>query len=278
MRAGKLVWCTVVAVYAAIIGLAWQQGYLSQPPERSLRDDYQDVPRAYSDLTPDEFVELFDGLIFTTESGRHLPSLVRWEQRDLTFAVAGQTDRDQLVEVRRFVETLSVLMDRSFAEIGRATEADITIQFGSRRRLRQRSDQLLSSDPGEDVDGGQGRRAVCWAVVSSMSHRTVTGRVSRRPPQIVRAWAFIPDDLPQTTTSACIVEELSHAVGVQNDLPWLHSVFSDEIHVSVLTETDRAIIRALYNHRLHSGMPRARVLKAVRDWFEEDRRRMVQQR
>lgn len=146
MRAGRLVWCTVVAVYAAIIGLAWQQGYLSQPPERSLRDDYQDVPRAYSDLAPDEFVELFDGLIFTTESGRHLPSLVRWEQSELTFAVAGQTDRNQLVEVRRFVETLSVLMDRSFAEIDRATEADITIQFGSRRRLRQRSGQLLSSE------------------------------------------------------------------------------------------------------------------------------------
>ena len=98
-----------------------------------------------------------------------------------------------------------------------------------------------------------------------MSHRTVTGRVSRRPPQIVRAWALVPNDLPQATARACIVEELSHAVGVQNDLPWLHSVFSDEIHVSALTETDRAIIRALYDHRLHSGMPRARVLKAVRD-------------
>lgn len=256
--------------------MAWLDGYLDKPPERSLRSDYQDISWAYSDLSPDEFVELFDGLIFTTESGRYLPSLVRWEQRELTFAVAGQTNRDQLFGVRRFLEALSVLMNRSFAEIDSATEADITVQFGSRRRLLEKSGQLLSSDPDEDIKGRLRRRALCWAVVHFSSHETVTGNVSTRPPQIVSAWAFIPAALPPTLTRACIVEELSHAVGVQNDLPWLHSVFSDEIHISMLTETDRAIIRALYDDRLHTGMARARVLKAVRDWFEEDRARTLQ--
>ncbi len=90
-------------------------------------------------------------------------------------------------------------------------------------------------------------------------------------PKIFKAWVYIRNDLSPTKKRTCIVEEVSRAIGINNDLPGLPSIFSDDMRSSTPTETDRAIIRALYDEDLRSGMRRNQALTAVGAWFAEDR-------
>jgi Protein of unknown function (DUF2927) len=76
-----------------------------------------------------------------------------------------------------------------------------------------------------------------------------------RPNDIVGAVILIPTDLGRFVVRACIIEELTQAMGLFNDSDDIKpSIFNDSSSNMTLTDHDRILFRLLYDKRLHPGM------------------------
>lgn len=79
--------------------------------------------------------------------------------------------------------------------------------------------------------------------------------------QIVAALVAIPVYAADERVTACIVEEMTQAMGLLNDADEVRpSVFNDLSLYQELTTHDRLLLRTLYDPRLSAGMPRRQVL------------------
>ena len=93
---------------------------------------------------------------------------------------------------------------------------------------------------------------------------------------IVRAMALIPVDAARARAdlASCVVEELTHAMGIGNDtLQPLPSIFSRQSKLAFLSGLDYLVLKMLYDPRIKPGMSEkaARpVLKAIAAEFERD--------
>ena len=263
----RAAWALLPFVFVGLIGLAFQKGFFGQAPDRPQEAAFRGMPSTYGDLTADHFVAIFDRLIFSAKDDWHLDHLVRWEEKELTFASDAPSDSEEAEQIRSVTRLLSRLTRRSFVEVSNPRLANIGIRFDERRQLQ----------PGEEPNDPATSEPACRTSIHSVVHpdaRLYTqyiGQYRTEVPLIVKAWVHIRNDLSAERKQACIVEQLVRALGVYNDLPGQPSIFSGSTEISTLTETDSAVIRALYDSRLTSGMRRAQALKAVRAWFAEDR-------
>lgn len=101
---------------------------------------------------------------------------------------------------------------------------------------------------------------------------------TERKGSIVRAVAIIPVDAARAggELASCVVEELTHAMGLANDSPKkLPSIFSRQTGSAYLTGLDTLLLRMLYDLRIKAGMSEKTVLpilRAVAEEYERDRR------
>lgn len=86
---------------------------------------------------------------------------------------------------------------------------------------------------------------------------------TERRGSIVRATALIPVDAARARAdlASCVVEELTHAMGLGNDtLQPLPSIFSRKLNLAFLSGLDHLVLKMLYDPRIKPGMDE----KAVR--------------
>lgn len=94
---------------------------------------------------------------------------------------------------------------------------------------------------------------------------------------IVRAVAMIPVDAARAGSdlASCVVEELTHAMGLGNDtVQPLPSIFSRKSNLAFLCGLDHLVLKMLYDPRIKPGMNEKTalpVLKAIAAEYEPDR-------
>ena len=99
---------------------------------------------------------------------------------------------------------------------------------------------------------------------------------TERRGSIVRATAMIPVDAARARSdlASCVVEELTHAMGLGNDtLRPLPSIFSHKLNLAFLTGLDYLMLKMLYHPRIKPGMSEKSalpVLKSIAAEFERD--------
>ena len=102
--------------------------------------------------------------------------------------------------------------------------------------------------------------------------------VTDRKGAIVRAVAMIPADAARAggQLASCVVEELTHAMGLSNDsLKDFPSIFSRTSGYSFLSGLDYLMLKMLYDPRVKVGMSERTVLgilHAIASEYERDRR------
>lgn len=79
-------------------------------------------------------------------------------------------------------------------------------------------------------------------------------------------FAFIRDDIPDWRLQSCIVEELTQALGLVNDVYGAEfTIFNDRWHArrTELTRQDRLFVRLLYDRRMRPGYDRRQAAAAA---------------
>ena len=262
-----LAWGAVCLAFLAIFAFSHRQGLFSTP-DRPVMASFWNFPANYDDLSPEQFVDLFDTLVFKTEAGDNRNVLYRWEKSPIKYHLIGEVDRSVRERFRRVFRELAALGSFEFHEISKIEKADIVIVFDDTGF--QIEDIIsyfdLNSRAVESIMYFH-NRGYCWFMISYKDSFFIPRF------EIDRALVFINSERPILQISHCIYHEISQSLGILNDVIGMHSVFSEEFVVSPLTEIDRSIIRALYSEELYAGMTRPAALTAVRDWFIADRQK-----
>lgn len=87
------------------------------------------------------------------------------------------------------------------------------------------------------------KRANCAIILYQRNHA-----------EIIQAKIYISTDSPEKTRH-CIYQEVTQALGLRNDSDIVpESIFNDKIVRFSLTDTDRVLVRTLYDRRLKPGM------------------------
>lgn len=86
-----------------------------------------------------------------------------------------------------------------------------------------------------------------------------------------RGVALIRNDLPSDRVRNCIVQETTQILGLRNDIADPDgTIFASGGHRTSLSETDRKLLRILYDPRLRSGMTRQQAMPIVRQIIAEN--------
>jgi hypothetical protein len=75
--------------------------------------------------------------------------------------------------------------------------------------------------------------------------------------ELISVLVIIPVDhaMSYGLLSACIIEELTQAMGLPNDSDWvIPSIANDKSVLDLLTGLDYLLLKILYDNRLHAGM------------------------
>ena len=102
--------------------------------------------------------------------------------------------------------------------------------------------------------------------------------VERRKGSIMRGVAMIPVDRARGNGDlvSCVVEELTHAMGLPNDSPKVFSsIFSRKSTQAFLTGLDHLLLRMLYDPRVKPGMDENTVrpiLQTIAAEYQRDQR------
>ncbi len=79
------------------------------------------------------------------------------------------------------------------------------------------------------------------------------------------AVAIIRSDLPATRRESCFYEEIAQGMGLPNDCRERFTVFNDDDEFAHYTAMDLAMMGAVYDRRLTSGMPPEVVMRLLDD-------------
>lgn len=229
------------AIAAALL-LAWMvalQGCASAPTAQ--------------DLTDEDYVRNFRTVAFYREfdADKIQQPLTRWEG-PLRVALVGDVKTRYSEYTRLHLEDLASLTGLDIA-LAPHEEANILVILSpepfERALDTYRADyrSYFSSDRAmEAITAQMKAEATCYArvITDEADDNVITG-----------AMALIPTDQGRFVVRACIIEELTQAMGLFNDSDEIRpSIFNDSSPNMVLTEHDRILLRVLYDSRLRPGM------------------------
>lgn len=82
---------------------------------------------------------------------------------------------------------------------------------------------------------------------------------------IAQAIVLVSTDEPYDDNAACLLEEMTQALGLPNDSELVRpSIFNEWDFLQRLPLNDRILVRTLYDERISPGMPREAAVSAVR--------------
>ena len=215
-----------------------------------------------TDLADEDYVQNFRTVAFFREfdPDRREQVLTRWEG-PLRVALVGDVNDRYIEYVRLHVADLALLsgLEVSLAERADANVVVILSPAPFERALdTYRADyrSFFKSDRAMEAVTAQMRtEATCYArIVTNEAGDVITG-----------AMALIPTDQGRFVVRACIIEELTQAMGLFNDSDEIRpSIFNDSSPNMVLSEHDRILLRTLYDARLQPGMTWSQAEPVVR--------------
>jgi hypothetical protein len=215
-----------------------------------------------TDLADEDYVQNFRTVAFFREfdPDRREQVLTRWEG-PLRVALVGDVNDRYIEYVRLHLADLTLLsgLEVSLAERADANVVVILSPAPFERALdTYRADyrSFFKSDRAMEAVTAQMRtEATCYArIVTNKAGDVITG-----------AMALIPTDQGRFVVRACIIEELTQAMGLFNDSDDIRpSIFNDSSPNMVLSEHDRILLRTLYDARLQPGMTWSQAEPVVR--------------
>ena len=203
-------------------------------------------------LSDDDYVRNFETVAFYREfdPDQVQQVLTRW-QGPLRVALVGEVQDRHVSYARQHLADLAALsgLEVTLTPYEEANVVVILSPAPFERALDSYRDvyrAFFGSDRAmEAITAQMKQEATCYArVVTDESGDVITG-----------AMALIPTDHGRFVVRACIIEELTQAMGLFNDSDdILPSIFNDRSPNMVLSEHDRLLVRILYDDRLRPGM------------------------
>ncbi len=211
-------------------------------------------PKTSAQLSDSDYVDNFETIAFYREfdPDKRARRLTRWEE-PLNVALVGDVTDRYLEYTLVHLDEISDMSGLPINIVGPENKANVVVIF-SPDPFRQAvttyrdvyrpffsSERLMEKLTAEMED-----QATCYG-------RIVTA--DDRPNEIVAAVILIPTDLGRFIVRACIIEELTQAMGLFNDSDDVEpSIFNDSSPNMALTDHDRILFRLLYDRRLSPGM------------------------
>jgi hypothetical protein len=185
-------------------------------------------------LPADRLARFFDELVYgnAAEPEGVSPTLLRWNDRQLVYAVGGTREPGDHERIAGAFARFSRLTGLTIAP-GQAKDAQITIDF-----------QIGPMAPVHD------ELARCYT------------QIVYNDGGLKQAHVVVNTETPGTL-AACLDHELMHAFGFPHHSPIMPSVMSPFRRVDTLSVADEAVLAALYDPRLRIGMTRETVAPAL---------------
>lgn len=160
--------------------------------------------------------------------------------------------------IRKHLTTLVKLTglqsEESDAEKGKP--ANFFIKFVPRLAMGQ---PFVAKDVEPAILQKLARPGVCYFVTRAI-----------RTGALFRAQIVVNADLPPDVIDACLLEEMTQALGLPNDSDVvMPSIFNRQSTQQALTDSDKILLRTLYDRRLPPGTPRVDALRIGRDVIAE---------
>lgn len=158
--------------------------------------------------------------------------------------------------IRKHLTTLVKLTGIKSEEAGGDKKANFVIKLVPR---------LVMGQPfiAKDVDPAILKRLAKPGVCYFLTHSIRSGAM-------FRALIVVNAELPPDQMDACLLEEMTQAMGLPNDSDIVQpSVFNQESTRQTLSNTDVLLVETLYDKRLPAGTPRNDALRIARELLSE---------
>ena len=204
---------------------------------------------------PDGLAERFEAVAFYDEFSDRERPLYRWAG-PIRIAVDG----DYRNAVNSLAKEISDLTGLSVRLVQRADQnPNLTIVIEEWARL----DALIVQTGSFFGDVAALRRFTCAATFHESQVNLGTGRIDA-------AFVFIDEGLGPTEIRRCLTQEITQTLGLPNDIDDPDgTVFSSYSRRETLSESDRRMVRILYDPRLTPGMTRGEAMPIVREIVAE---------
>lgn len=234
------------------------------------------APAAAADVPGvDELVRHFDNVVFGTEyeGVQRATHVQKWMtpvrvsissmqgkmidkgggQRELKLSFV-RPEKTHVDMIRKHLTTLVKLTgtasEKSDAKQGKP--ANFFIKFVPRLAMGQ---PFIAKDVDPQILKRLGQPGVCYFLTRSVA----TGAM-------FRSLIVVNNELPPEQMDACLLEEMTQAMGLPNDSDLVRpSIFNQQSTRRDLSETDIILLKTLYDKRLPAGTPRSDALRIGRD-------------
>lgn len=222
-------------------------------------------------LSDDEYVDNFETIAFYREfdpdQRPHL--LTRWEG-PLKIALVGEVTESYISYASDHIQEMADISGLPIDITEPGEKANVVVIFSPdpfREAVTVYRDAYRPFFPSTDV--------MERMTAEMESEATCYGRIvtaDNDPNEIVAAVILIPTDLGRFIVRACIIEELTQAMGLFNDSDDVEpSIFNDSSPNMTLTDHDRILFHLLYDQRLSTGMSWPEAEPIVRQVVKEIR-------
>ncbi len=178
-------------------------------------------------------------------------------QRELKLSFV-RPDKAYVDMIRKHLTTLvkltGAVSEKSDKDAGKP--ANFFIKFVPRLAMGQ---PFIANDVDPDVLKRLSRPGVCYFLTRSIS----TGAM-------FRSLIVVNNELPPDQMDACLLEEMTQAMGLPNDSDLVTpSIFNQKSTRRDLSGNDILLLQTLYDKRLPAGTPRADALRIGREILQE---------
>lgn len=210
-----------------------------------------------SNLSIDQIIRQFDSVVFGREHGAGpAASISRWEDAPsiglfISPSFTGKLPTDL---IRQQLAEISELTGLDITATDRPQEASLRLGFFPR-------DSFSNLQAAPDSDVKENRRFVttsaCLGIVKTGEQAQVG--------EILFGLVMIGTDIPVSLQMHCLLEELVQIMGLPSDAcHYQPSLFCEQDFVSEMTPADKILLKALYDPRIETGMPRKTALQVAR--------------
>lgn len=210
-------------------------------------------PADFDPPAPDGLAERFELIAFHEEFSGSEISLHRWDRDSIRITPLGETGDVYRPAIATVTDELSELTGRRIRLVSSRQQGEIGILIDTSESIRRH----LQAVPTFRPHAGIMARATCAALFFPESPQT--------PETIVGAVITINQAFGEELILGCIAQEITQVLGLPNDIDDPDgTVFSSRSTRTTLSESDRNIVRILYDPRLRPGMTRAEAMPIVR--------------
>lgn len=252
--------------YTAVILVIWALSALCTP-QASAAEDLDALMRHFDNVA---FGSEYEGVAPATQTQKWVSpirisvSAMTGEmlqkpdgKRELKLSRARPTE-PQIALIRKHLTTLVKLtgIESEKADREKGKPANLYIKFVPRLVMGQ---PFIAEDVEPDLLKKLGQPGVCYFLTRAI-----------RTGALFRGLIVVNRELPPEEMDACLLEEMTQALGLPNDSDIVSpSIFNQTSTLTALTKTDVYLLRTLYDMRLPPGTPRVDALRIGREIMSE---------